>query len=218
MVPDALEQVRADSEAIVNGLNGSGALPVRVVVKPALVRSMKVMAHGLPGGTSFMEDYMYHLDPDGPAVLGSHMLEICPSIASATPSCEVHPLGIGGREDPVRLVFDAASGPAVNATVVDLGDRFRMAVNVVDVIKPLEALPELPIARALWQPRPDLETAAAAWIHAGGSHHTGFSLALTAKHLEDFATMAGVECLFMDAETDLRRFRQELRWNEAAPG
>ncbi len=184
----------------------------------ALVRSMKVMAHGLPGGTSFMEDYTYHLDPDGPAVLGSHMLEICPSIASETLSCEVHSLGIGGREDPVRLVFDAATGPAVNATVVDLGDRFRMVVNEVDVIEPLEALPRLPVARALWKPRPDLETAAAAWIHAGGSHHTSFSLALTAEHLEDYATMAGVECLFIDGDTDMRRFRRELRWNDAAPG
>ena len=184
----------------------------------ALVRSMKVMAHGLPDGTSFMEDYTYHLNPDGPAVLGSHMLEICPSIASETLSCEVHSLGIGGREDPVRLVFDAATGPAVNATVVDLGDRFRMVVNEVDVIEPLEALPRLPVARALWKPRPNLETAAAAWIHAGGSHHTSFSLALTAEHLEDFATMAGVECLFIDADTDLRRFRRELRWGDAAGG
>ena len=177
----------------------------------ALVRSMKVMAHGLPGGTSFMEDYTYHLDTEGPAVLGAHMLEICPTIAARTPSCEVHPLGIGGREDPVRLVFDAAAGPAVNVTVVDMGDRFRMVVSEVDVVEPPEPLPKLPVARALWTPRPDLETAAAAWIHAGGAHHTGFSLALTAEHLEDFAAMAGVECLFIDGETELRRFRRELR-------
>lgn len=177
----------------------------------ALVRSMKVMAHGLPGGTSFMEDYTYHLDPGGQAVLGAHMLEICPSIAAGTPSCEVHPLGIGGREDPVRLVFDAAAGPAVNMTVVDLGDRFRMVVSEVDVVEPLEALPNLPVARALWKPRPDLETAAAAWIHAGGAHHTAFSLALTAEHLEDFAAMAGVECVFIDDDTELRGFRRELR-------
>ncbi len=177
----------------------------------ALVRSMKVMAHGLPGGTSFMEDYTYHLDPEGQAVLGAHMLEICPTIAAGTPSCEVHPLGIGGREDPVRLVFDAAAGPAVNVTVVDLGDRFRMVVSEVDVVEPPEPLPRLPVARALWKPRPDLETAAAAWIHAGGAHHTGFSLALTAEHLEDFAAMAGVECLFIDGETDLRQLRRELR-------
>ena len=176
----------------------------------ALVRSMKVMAHGLPGGTSFMEDYTYHLEPGGRAVLGAHMLEICPTIAAHTPSCEVHPLGIGGREDPVRLVFDAAAGPAVNATVVDLGDRFRMVVGEVEAVEP-PALPKLPVARALWEPRPDLETAAAAWIHAGGAHHTGFSLALTAEHLEDFAAMAGVECVFIDADTELRRFRRELR-------
>lgn len=177
----------------------------------ALVRSMKVMAHGLPGGTSFMEDYTYHLDPEGQAVLGAHMLEVCPTIAAGTPSCEVHPLAIGGREDPVRLVFDAAAGPAVNVTVVDLGSRFRMVVSEVDVVEPPEPLPKLPVARALWKPRPDLETAAAAWIHAGGAHHTGFSLALTAEHLEDFAAMAGVECLFIDKETTLRQFRRELR-------
>ena len=177
----------------------------------ALVRSMKVMAHGLPGGTSFMEDYTYHLDPEGQAVLGAHMLEICPTIAAGTPSCEVHPLGIGGRDDPVRLVFDAAPGPAVNATMVDMGGRFRMVVSEVDVIEPPAALPKLPVPRALWKPRPDLRTAAAAWIHAGGAHHTGFSLALTAEHLEDFAAMARVECLFIDAETELRRFRRELR-------
>ncbi|HET9986809.1 MAG TPA: L-arabinose isomerase [Longimicrobiales bacterium] len=182
----------------------------------ALVRSMKVMAHGLAGGTTFMEDYTYHFDPANRSVLGAHMLEICPSIAAGRPSCEVHPLGIGGKEDPVRLVFDSATGPAVNASVVDLGDRFRMVVNVVDVIEPLEPLPRLPVARALWKPRPELDTAAAAWIHAGGAHHTGFSLALTPEHLEDFADMAGVEFLLIDERTELRQFRNELRWNEAA--
>lgn len=184
----------------------------------ALVRSMKVMAHGLTGGTSFMEDYTYHLDPakPGAAVLGAHMLEICPSIASGKPSCEVHPLGIGGKEDPVRLVFDSTTGPAVNASVVDMGDRFRMVVNAVDVIAPPKALPKLPVARALWVPQPDLDVAAAAWIHAGGAHHTGFSLALTPQHLEDFAGMAGVEFLLIDRGTRLREFQNELRWNEAA--
>jgi len=182
----------------------------------ALVRSMKVMAHGLPGGTSFMEDYTYHFDPSGRTVLGAHMLEICPSIAAGKPSCEVHPLGIGGKEDPVRLVFDANTGPAVNATVVDMGNRFRMVVNVVDVVEPFEDLPNLPVARALWKPQPDLDTAAAAWIYAGGAHHTGLSLALTPEHLEDFASMAGIEFLLIDDATDLRQFRNELRWNDMA--
>jgi L-arabinose isomerase len=182
----------------------------------ALVRSMKVMAHGLSGGTSFMEDYTYNFDPAGRSVLGSHMLEICPSIAAHTPSCEVHALGIGGKKDPVRLVFDSVTGPAVNATIVDMGNRFRMIVNVVDVIPPLAAMPKLPVARALWIPQPDLDVAAGAWIHAGGAHHTGFSLALTVEHLEDFAGMAGIEFLLIDSDTRLREFRNEIRWNEAA--
>ena len=148
-------------------------------------------------------------------MLGAHMLEICPSLAAARPSCEVHPLGIGGKADPVRLVFDAATGPALNATVIDLGDRFRMVVNVVDVIEPLQALPRLPVARALWKPRPGLAASAEAWIHAGGAHHTVLSLALSVEHLEDFATMAGIEFLLIDEHTDVRRFRNELRWNES---
>jgi L-arabinose isomerase len=184
----------------------------------ALVRAMKVMAHGLDGGTSFMEDYTYHFEPSGRSVLGAHMLEICPSIAADTPSCEVHPLGIGGKEDPVRLVFDAITGPAVNATIVDMGNRFRMIVNVVDVIPPFEEMPKLPVARALWMPQPNLDVAAAAWIHGGGAHHTGFSLALTVEHLEDYAGMAGIEFLLIDGETRLREFRNELRWNDAAYG
>jgi L-arabinose isomerase len=156
---------------------------------------MKVMAHGLDGGTSFMEDYTYHLAPGKEAVLGAHMLEICPSIAAAQPSCEIHPLSIGGKADPVRLVFEAAPGPAVNATVIDLGDRFRMVVNVVDVIEFPARLPKLPVARALWRPRPSLEEAAERWIRAGGAHHTGFAKALRVEHLEDFALMAGVEII-----------------------
>ena len=182
----------------------------------ALVRSMKVMAHGLPGGTSFMEDYTYHFDPSGPAVLGAHMLEICPSIAAGRPSCEVHPLSIGSKEDPVRLVFDAKTGGAVNATLVDMGNRFRMIVNRVTVIPPLQRLPKLPVARALWNPQPSLAIATAAWIQAGGAHHTGFSLALTPEPLEDFAAMADIEYLIIDNETKLREFKNELRWNEAA--
>ena len=182
----------------------------------ALVRSMKVMAHGLPGGTSFMEDYTYHFEPGATVVLGAHMLEVCPSLARDRPSCEVHPLGIGGKGDPVRLVFDAAEGAAVNATIVDMGDRFRMVVNVVDVIGPIEPLPKLPVARALWRPKPSLEVAASGWIHAGGAHHTCLSLALTPDHLEDFANMAGMEFILIDERTDLRQLRNELRWNEAA--
>jgi L-arabinose isomerase len=185
----------------------------------ALVRAMKVMAAGLAGGTSFMEDYTYHFDPRGMKVLGAHMLEICPSIAgSAQPSLEIHPLSIGGKEDPVRLVFDAGTGPAVNVTLIDLGDRFRMVVNDVEVVPPDEPLPKLPVARAVWLPRPDLKTAAAAWILAGGAHHTGFSLALTVAHLEDFAELAGVELVTIDATTSLTEFKRGLRWNDVYYG
>ncbi|HYW79260.1 MAG TPA: L-arabinose isomerase [Thermoguttaceae bacterium] len=176
----------------------------------ALVRVLKTMATGLEGGTSFMEDYTYHLDPGGPKVLGAHMLEICPSLAGGTPSCERHPLGIGGKDDPVRLVFSTAAGPAINVAMIDMGDRFRMLVNEVDAVDP-EPLPKLPVACALWSPRPDLKTAAAAWIYAGGPHHTAFSQALTAEHIEDFAEMAEVECFFIDEQTRLREFKQQLR-------
>jgi L-arabinose isomerase len=181
----------------------------------ALLRAMKVMAHGLPRGTSFMEDYTYHLDPQNTLVLGAHMLEICPSIAAGKPSLEIHPLGIGGKEDPVRLVFDAAPGPAVNAAIMDMGGRFRMIVNELSVVEPSEPLPKLPVARAVWHARPNLETAAAAWILAGGPHHTSFSQALTTEHLEIFAEMAGVELLVIDDDTKLRDFKNQLRWNEA---
>ncbi|HSH82454.1 MAG TPA: L-arabinose isomerase [Herpetosiphonaceae bacterium] len=180
----------------------------------ALVRAMKVMAAGLEAGTSFMEDYTYHLATSGQKVLGAHMLEICPTIAANQPSLEIHPLSIGGKADPVRLVFDSQTGPAVNASIMDMGNRFRMVVNQVDVVPTDEPLPKLPVARALWLPQPDLKTAAAAWIHAGGAHHTGFSLALTAEHLEDFATMAGMEFLLIDGDTKLAAFKKELRWND----
>ena len=180
-----------------------------------LVRAAKVMAAGLPGGTSFMEDYTYHLKQRDEQVLGAHMLEICPSIAAKKPSCEIHPLGIGGKEDPVRLVFDAPKGPAVNVTIVDLGDRFRMVLNEVDVVPPKKPLEKLPVARALWTPRPDLKVAAAAWIYAGGSHHPTFSQALTTAHFEDLAEMWGVELVVIDAETRLRDFKNILRWNDA---
>jgi L-arabinose isomerase len=182
----------------------------------ALVRSMKVMAHGLKGGTSFMEDYTYHFDPSGPAVLGAHMLEICPSIADGKPSCEIHPLGIGGKEDPVRLVFDSGTGDAIIASVVDMGNRFRMVVNALKVVPPHHKLPKLPVARVLWEPKPSLAVATASWIHAGGAHHSGFSLALTPEYIEDFAAMAGIEFLLIDDDTRLRGFKNEIAWNEAA--
>lgn len=176
----------------------------------ALVRTMKVMAHGLPQGTSFMEDYTYDFSGT-PKVLGSHMLEICPSIAAERPSLEVHPLGIGGKADPVRLVFTAPSGPAIVASLVDMGERFRLIVNEVEVVQPNAALPKLPVARAVWLPKPSLKIAAAAWIYAGGAHHTSFSQALTSEHLEDFAEMAGIELVVIDAETRLRELRRQLR-------
>jgi L-arabinose isomerase len=184
----------------------------------ALVRAMKVMSTGMKGGTSFMEDYTYHLDPANPLVLGAHMLEICPSIAAGRPSLEIHPLSIGGKEDPVRLVFDAPPGPATNAAILDLGGRFRMLVNEIDVVAPLEPLPKLPVARAVWRPRPDFQTAATAWILAGGPHHTSFSQAVTTEQLEAFAEMADVELVVIDADTCVRTFKRHLRVNEAHYG
>ncbi|NLH44137.1 MAG: L-arabinose isomerase [Planctomycetes bacterium] len=180
----------------------------------ALVRAMKVMAAGLPGGTSFMEDYTYHLDPAGPKVLGAHMLEVCPSIAEQTPSLEVHPLGIGGKADPCRLVFNVPSGPGLNASLIDMGNRFRMIVNEVDVVPPDAPLPKLPVARVVWVPKPSLKIGAAAWILAGGAHHTGFSMALTSQHIEDFTEMAGIEFLLIDADTTIRELKKETRANE----
>ena len=182
----------------------------------ALLRSLKVMAEGLEGGTSFMEDYTYHFQPDNMAVLGAHMLEVCPSIAAGQPSLQAHPLGIGGKDDPARLVFDTAAGAALNASLVDLGDRFRMIANTVDVIEPEAPLPKLPVARALWRPRPNLSVGAGAWIYAGGAHHTVFSQALRPEHLYDFSEMAGVEYVQIDETTELRAFKNELRWNDAA--
>jgi L-arabinose isomerase len=179
----------------------------------ALVRAMKVMSHGLPGGTSFMEDYTYHLK-DGGQVLGAHMLEVCPSIAKGKPSAEIHPLSIGGKADPVRLVFTASSGPAVNASIVDMGNRFRLIVNDVNLIEPQQPLSKLPVARAVWRAEPDLKVAATTWILAGGSHHTALSKALTAEHVQDFADIAGLECLRIDANTNVRTFSNELKWND----
>jgi L-arabinose isomerase len=180
----------------------------------ALVRAMKIMGSGLPGGNSFMEDYTYHFEPGNNLVLGAHMLEICESIADGRPSCEIHPLGIGGKGDPVRLVFNSAAGPAINASIIDMGNRFRLLVNEVEAVTPTHPLPHLPVARVLWKPYPDMKTACTAWILAGGAHHTGYSQNLTAEHLRDFADMAGIEFARIGKKTDLNQFRNELRWNE----
>ena len=179
----------------------------------ALVRSMKVMASRLPGGTSFMEDYTYHLDPSGMSVLGAHMLEVCPSIAADKPYLEVHPLSIGGKADPARLVFKSATGRAINASLIDLGNRFRMIVNKV-VVTDCPDMPNLPVASVLWKPMPDLKTGAAAWILAGGAHHTGFSTAIRSEYIEDFCTMMGIEYLLIDEKCDIASFKKEIRWNE----
>jgi L-arabinose isomerase len=188
----------------------------------ALLRMMKVIGEGLDGGTSFMEDYTYHLNPSVSLVLGAHMLEICETIAEGKPSLEIHPLGIGGKDDPARLVFTAPAGPALNASVIDLGNRFRLIVNEVDVVKPPEPLPLLPVARAVWRCRPDFKTACGAWIRAGGAHHTAFSYSVKTEHLRDFAEIAGIELVLIDNDTRLAELEKELRWNEVyyqlAPG
>ncbi|HXX64341.1 MAG TPA: L-arabinose isomerase [Bacteroidota bacterium] len=181
-----------------------------------LIRAMKVMSAGIAGGTSFMEDYTYHLDTASMKVLGAHMLEVCPSIAARKPALEIHRLGIGGKDDPPRLVFSVAAGRALNASLIDLGDRFRLLVNEVEVVSPDKSLPKLPVARAVWIPRPNLQTAATAWILGGGAHHTGFSQALTSEYLEDFSEMADIEYLLIDDSTTVSQFKKELRWNEHA--
>ncbi|MBI3170922.1 MAG: L-arabinose isomerase [Chloroflexi bacterium] len=180
----------------------------------ALVRAMKVMNHGMSGGVSFMEDYTYHMHAQGDKVLGAHMLEICETISTGKPKLEIHPLGIGGKADPVRLVFDAQTGPAIGASIIHMGGRFRMVANVVDVVPTDAPLPKLPVARALWIPRPNLKVAGAAWIYAGGAHHTSFSYSVTAEHLQDFADMAGIEFLVIDENTRVQEFREKLRWND----
>lgn len=180
----------------------------------ALVRAMKVMGSGLRGGNSFMEDYTYHFDPVNPMVLGAHMLEICESIADGIPRCEIHPLGIGGKEDPVRLVFHASAGAALNASIVDMGNRFRLLVNEVEAVAPVADLPKLPVARVLWKPFPNMHDGCAAWILAGGAHHTCYSQNLDSEHLEDLAEMAGVEYVRIGKNTDIYQFKNELRWND----
>ena len=183
-----------------------------------LVRALKVMSIGLPGGgSSFMEDYTYHLQPNHEMVLGAHMLEVCESIASTKvkPSCEIHPLSIGGKADPVRLVFDSNTGPALNASLLDMGNRFRLLVNEVEAVEPLSLLPNLPVARVLWKPKPDMRTACTAWILAGGAHHTCYSQALTSEYLRCFADMIGnLECVVIDENTKLDQLTKELKWND----
>ena len=180
-----------------------------------LVRLVKVMSEGLPGGVSFMEDYTYDFGSAAPAILGAHMLEVCPSIAAATPACEIHPLFVGGREDPVRLVFSGAAGPGVVVGLVDMGTHLRLVANEIDAIDPPGELPRLPVARALWRPRPDFTTSAEAWLLAGGPHHTAYSQAVDLEVIEDFAAMVGVELVAIDADTSVRQFRREMRWNDA---
>jgi L-arabinose isomerase len=176
---------------------------------------VKAMAAGRAGGTSFMEDYTYHFGPGEPKILGAHMLEVCPTISAAVPSCEIHPLSIGGREDPVRLVFDAAPGPAVVLGIADMGERFRLVANQVEVVPPDEPLPRLPVARAVWKPSPDLRTSTECWLVAGGPHHTVLSTAVGVEELENLAGMLRTELVLIDDDTTPRRFARELRWNQA---
>jgi L-arabinose isomerase len=202
----AVQRLMADGY----GFGGEGDWKTSV-----LVRTLKAMAAGVPGGTSFMEDYTYDLTPGQELVLGAHMLEVCPSIAVGTPTVEIHPLGIGGREDPVRLVFDARPGPAVVLGLADMGERFRLVANEIDVVAPPHPLPKLPVARAVWRPRPDLPGSAEAWITAGAPHHTVLSQAVGVEELHDLAEMSRTELVVIDADTTPRRFADELRWNQA---
>lgn len=202
----AVQRLMADGY----GFGGEGDWKTSV-----MVRTLKTVAAGLPGGTSFMEDYTYHLVPGEEKILGAHMLEVCPSIAGERPRLEIHPLGIGGREDPVRLVFDAAPGDAVVLGLADLGERFRFVANEVEVVPPDAPLPNLPVARAVWRPAPDLRTSTEGWLMAGGPHHTVLSTALIAEHLEDLAEMTGTELVLIDADTTVRGLAKELRWNAA---
>ena len=179
----------------------------------ALLRAVKVMGAGLDGGSSFMEDYTYHLEPGKMKVLGAHMLEVCPTLSNDKPSLEIHPLSIGGKDDPARLVFSVPTGPGINVSVMDMGNRFRMVANKVNVVK-IPELPKLPVARVAWEPQPSLKKAAEAWIHAGGAHHTAFSMAIDDAYLENFAEMAGIEFLLIGENTSISEFKKELRWNE----
>jgi L-arabinose isomerase len=180
-----------------------------------LVRTMKMMAVGLPGGTSFMEDYTYHLDEEGTCVLGSHMLEICPTIAADKPRLAIHPLAIGGKEDPVRMIFTTAEGQAINIAMVDMGNRLRLVLGELNVKAVDRKMPKLPVASAFWDTKPNFKTGTAAWIQAGGAHHASFSMALGAKHMRDLAEMVGVELLVIDDDTTINAFKQQMRANDA---
>jgi L-arabinose isomerase len=180
----------------------------------ALLRIVKQMTRGLPGGTSFMEDYTYDLTPGNERVLGSHMLEVCPTIAGDRPTCEIHPLSIGGRSDPVRLVFNAAPGPAVLVAMLDLGDRFRLVANAIDLLPIDHELPKLPVARAVWSPRPDFQTATEAWLTAGGPHHSVLTTAIGLDAINDLAEIAGIELATIETSTQLPQFTNQLRWND----
>lgn len=202
----AVQRLMADGY----GFGGEGDWKTSV-----MLRTLKAASEGLPGGTSFMEDYTYNLTQGNEKILGAHMLEVCPSIAAGRPSLEIHPLGIGNREDPVRLVFDAAPGAGVVLGINDMGDRFRFVANEVEVVAPDEPLPNLPVARAVWLPTPDLRTSTEAWITAGGPHHTVLTLALTPDHLWDISEMLSSELVIIDGDTRMREFTRELRWNAA---
>ena len=202
----AVQRLMADGY----GFGGEGDWKTSV-----MLHTVKAIGAGAPGGTSFMEDYTYHLGPGTPKILGAHMLEVCPSIAADRPRIEIHPLGIGNRDDPVRLVFDAAPGPATVLGICDLGDRFRLVVNEVTVVPPDQPLPNLPVARAVWEPHPDLVTSAEAWIAAGAPHHTVLSTAVSTDQLADFATALGVELLIIDHATNRRDFTDRIHWNQA---
>jgi L-arabinose isomerase len=181
----------------------------------ALLAAVKEMGADGPRGSSFMEDYTYHFGPGEPKILGAHMLEVCPTIAAATPTCEIHPLGIGDREDPVRLVFDAAPGPATVIGIVDMGDRFRLVANTIEVVPPDEPLPKLPVARAVWKPAPTLSTSAELWLTAGGPHHTVLTGDVAPETLHDFAAMTRTELLLIDADSTPSAFADRIRWNQA---
>ncbi|WP_100446176.1 L-arabinose isomerase [Glycomyces xiaoerkulensis] len=201
----AVQRLMADGY----GFGGEGDWKTAV-----LVRLMKVMSTGLEGGTSFMEDYTYNLGAESPQILGAHMLEVCPSIAGDKPTCEIHPLGIGDREDPVRLVFTAPPGPALAVGLMDLGTRMRLVANEVETVEPEQDLPNLPVARAVWEPKPDLQTSAESWLTAGGPHHTSYTMAFGREVMEDFAEIAGIELVTIGEGTTARDFKQELRWNQ----